>query len=69
MPSAGFEVKIPASERSQTHALDLATTGIGQLKNFDNIKLFVLSRGLNFYCSLYSYCGILNCIVQLAGYY
>jgi hypothetical protein len=29
MPSAGFEPKIPASERLQTHALDHAATGIG----------------------------------------
>jgi hypothetical protein len=30
-PTAGFEPPIPASERSQTHALDLAATGIGEL--------------------------------------
>jgi hypothetical protein len=29
MPSAGFELAIPASKRPQTHALDLAATGIG----------------------------------------
>jgi hypothetical protein len=29
MPPAGFEPKIPASERPQTHALDRAATGIG----------------------------------------
>jgi len=29
MPLAGFEPTIPASERSQTHALDHAVTGIG----------------------------------------
>jgi len=29
MPSAGFEPKILASERPQTHALDCAITGIG----------------------------------------
>ena len=28
MPPAGFEPTIPASERPQTHALDLAATGI-----------------------------------------
>jgi len=27
-PQAGFEPAIPASERSQTHALDCAATGI-----------------------------------------
>jgi hypothetical protein len=29
MPPAGFEPAIPASERPQTHALDVAATGIG----------------------------------------
>jgi len=29
MPSAVFEHKFPASEKSQTHALDRAGTGIG----------------------------------------
>ena len=29
MPPAGFEPAIPVSERSQTHALDRAATGIG----------------------------------------
>ena len=28
-PPAGFETAIPASERSQTHALDHSATGIG----------------------------------------
>jgi len=28
-PPAGFEPSIPGSERSQTHALDCAATGIG----------------------------------------
>ena len=31
MPPAGFEPTIPASERPQTHALDLAGTGIGRM--------------------------------------
>ena len=31
MPPAGFEPTIPASEHSQTHALDRAATGIGEL--------------------------------------
>jgi hypothetical protein len=30
MPPAGFEPTIPESERTQTHALDRAATGIGQ---------------------------------------
>ena len=34
MPPAGFEPTIPASERPQTHALDRAATGIGQLELF-----------------------------------
>jgi hypothetical protein len=29
MLPAGFELKIPASERPQTHALDHSATGIG----------------------------------------
>jgi hypothetical protein len=29
MPPVGFEPAIPASERTQTHALDRAATGIG----------------------------------------
>jgi len=29
MPPAGFEPTIPTSERPQTHALDLAASGIG----------------------------------------
>jgi hypothetical protein len=29
MPPAGFEPKVPASERPQTHALDRSATGIG----------------------------------------
>jgi len=29
MPPEGFEHAIPASERSQTHALDRTATGIG----------------------------------------
>jgi hypothetical protein len=32
MPPVGFEPKIPASERPQTHALDRAATGIGDFK-------------------------------------
>jgi hypothetical protein len=31
MPLAGLETTIPASELLQTHALDSADTGIGQL--------------------------------------
>jgi hypothetical protein len=31
MPPAGFESAIPASEWPQTHALDYAATGIGEL--------------------------------------
>jgi hypothetical protein len=32
MPPAGFEPKIPAGERLQTHALDRSATGIGWQK-------------------------------------
>ena len=35
MPPAGFEPTIPASERSQTHALDCAVTGIGLTDKID----------------------------------
>jgi hypothetical protein len=34
MPLAGFKPAIPASERPQTHALDLAATGIGNHKHY-----------------------------------
>jgi len=34
MPPAGFESAIPVSERTQTHALDRAATGIGLLKMY-----------------------------------
>jgi hypothetical protein len=32
MPKAGFEPAIPESERPQTHALERAATGIGDIK-------------------------------------
>jgi hypothetical protein len=51
MALAEFEPAIPASGRPQNHALDRAATGIGQLEHFNNIKMFVLSRVLNFYGS------------------
>jgi hypothetical protein len=31
MPPTGFETAIPARERPQTHALDRAATGIGDI--------------------------------------
>ena len=34
VPPAGFEPAIPASERSHTHALDRAATGIGVSKDY-----------------------------------
>jgi len=34
IPSAGFESAFPASRRSQTHALDRATTGIDYSKSY-----------------------------------
>ena len=49
MPSAGFEPTIPASERPQTHALDRATTGIGNNNNNNNNnKLRGLSPRANY---------------------
>ena len=41
MPPAEFEPAIPASERTQTHALDLADTGIGT--NLTSYKKIYLS--------------------------
>jgi hypothetical protein len=38
MPAVGYEPAIPASERLQTHTLNRATTGIGQLKFYDPEK-------------------------------
>jgi len=32
LPPAGFEPALPASERSKTHALERATTGIGSIR-------------------------------------
>ena len=41
MVLAGFEPAIPASERSQTHALNCAATGIGKrYVNYYNIIKF-----------------------------
>jgi hypothetical protein len=37
MPPAGFEPTIPANERPQTHALDRAATGIGEVAYFTTI--------------------------------
>jgi hypothetical protein len=39
MPPVGFEPAIPASERSQTHALDRAATGIGTPKAYKDYTL------------------------------
>ena len=41
IPPAGFEPAVPASVRPQTHALDLATTGIGCLGLLVILNLFV----------------------------
>jgi hypothetical protein len=38
MTPVGFEPTIPASERSQTDALDRATTGICQISYFYQLK-------------------------------
>jgi hypothetical protein len=35
MPPAGFEPAVPASERSQTHALNCAATGITNTRSSD----------------------------------
>jgi hypothetical protein len=39
MPPVGFEPAVPASERSQTHALDRAATGIGPVNNLPENNL------------------------------
>jgi hypothetical protein len=38
MPPVGFEPTIPASEQSQTHALDIAVTEIGKMSNSGGLK-------------------------------
>jgi hypothetical protein len=43
MPPAGFEPSIPASERTQTHALDSAATGIGEMSYN---RLWLIPRSL-----------------------
>ena len=43
LPTVGIEPKIPASERSQTHALDRATTGTG-IPNMTNIMKWDLAE-------------------------
>jgi hypothetical protein len=40
MPPVGFEHTIPASARSQTHALDRAATGIGWISAFVFDKIY-----------------------------
>ena len=41
MTPAGFEPTIPASDRPQTHALDRAATGMGQLLIFKTSNFFL----------------------------
>ena len=36
MPPAGLEPATPASEQSQTHALDCSATGIGRVSRLGN---------------------------------
>jgi hypothetical protein len=43
LPTVGIEPKIPASERSQTQALDRATTGTG-IHNMTNIMKWDLAK-------------------------
>jgi hypothetical protein len=46
MPPAGFEPTIPASERPQTYALDLAATGIGRQNTYVTVKFEFLREVL-----------------------
>ena len=51
MPASEFEPEIPARELPQTHALDLATTGISILSNIsasiiNPFLLFINTSGL-----------------------
>jgi hypothetical protein len=41
MPQAGFEPVHPTSERSQTHALDRATSGVGACNIYYTIRLMM----------------------------
>ena len=63
MLSAEFELPIPASERSQTHAFDREATGTGEVLQ------------LNFYCCCYLHDQIKNYeigwgggLVRMGGY-
>jgi hypothetical protein len=51
MPPAGFEPKIPVSERPQTHALDRAATGIGCCRLY-YIKYYLNSSCIFLQCLL-----------------
>jgi hypothetical protein len=44
MPQAGFEPAIPTCERSQTHAVDSATNGVGSFYIHYNIRLMMTFR-------------------------
>jgi hypothetical protein len=47
MPPVGFEPKIPASARPQTHALDRAATGIGAKQSTEIMSDAAMTHCLN----------------------
>ena len=51
MHMAGFEHKIPASERPQTHALDRAAKGIGPVKSHGSHETNRTKRKVMFECT------------------
>ena len=48
MPPGGFETEIPATELSQTQALDRATTGIGANAMYETYFTWKLASTLPF---------------------
>jgi len=52
LPPAGFELTFPTNERPQTHALDLAITGIGKAEPHTH-KYTIFCISLLTYCRMY----------------
>jgi hypothetical protein len=64
MPPAGFKPTIPASEQSQTHALDRTATGISMKMQCRNYKIWSQWSTFCDSCNL-TKCWILNSVLWL----